>query len=85
MSVGIDVTGTVADDRKDERRNIQWLDISENRRARIRRSRDRMEATREEVARICSPEAAAVHRPATHGEVHRIATREAQSEDLAGE
>jgi DNA-directed RNA polymerase subunit H (RpoH/RPB5) len=80
MSVEIDVTGTVADDRKDDRRNIEWLEVSENRRARIRRSRDRMEATREEVARICSPDAAVVHRPATQGEVLRIATRESQAD-----
>lgn len=75
MELEIDVSGTVADDRITDRRNIDWLNLSEDRRARIRRSRDRMQATREEVQRLCSAPPGWVHRPATDGEILRIAQR----------
>lgn len=78
MGIDIDVTGTVADDRRDDRRNIEWLNVSNDRRARIRRSRDRMEATPEEVARLSAYEPEGLHHPATEAEIRRIAQRESQ-------
>jgi len=75
-NIEIDVAGTVADDRRDDRRNIEWLNFSEDRRSRVRRGTDRMEATREEIERLCAPSRHGLHRPATREEILRIARRE---------
>ena len=76
--MNIDVTGSVADDRKDERRNITWTNVDDDRRVRVRRQLDRMHASRDEVDRLCSADSGKLHRSATLEETLRIARREAQ-------
>jgi hypothetical protein len=78
MNTDIDVTGTVADDRKDNRRNIDWVNVNDDRRDHVRRQLDRMSATREEMDRLCSANSSTLHRPVTYEEIFRIAGREAQ-------
>jgi len=78
VNIDIDITGTVADDRKDDRRVIDWVNVNDDRRAQVRRRLDRMRATRDEVDRLCSAGFDKLHRPATPEEIHRIARREAQ-------
>lgn len=78
MSIDIDVTGSVADDREQERRYISWANIENERRARVRRQLDRMYATREEVERLCSADSDRLTRPATAEEIQRIAARNSQ-------
>jgi hypothetical protein len=74
----IDVSDTVADDRRDDRRNIDWVNVPDERRGQIRRRSDRMAATPDEVNRLCSTDAGKLHRPATPQEILRIARQRAQ-------
>jgi hypothetical protein len=76
--MSIDVTDTVADDRKGDRRNITWTNVDDDRRARVRRQLDRMHASRDEVDRLCAADSRKLHRSATLEEALRIARREAQ-------